>query len=382
MIPGRFQQGIPSWQTREQGLLAPYAMFSRLSAGREHSEASHPYRSPFQRDRDRILHSSAFRRLSGKMQVFTGDMGVYHRTRMTHTQEVASIARTIGRVLRLNEDLIEALALLHDIGHPPFGHCGEDALNACLKNFGGFSHNRFALELVHRIEQRYTPYPGLNLTKEVLAGQQHRSDKGSEQTPLLEVQIVDAADSLAYDAHDLDDALKLGLLQWNQLDGLELIRRALHRSQLARASSETQRQMLVHALIDLQVDDLLEESHRMLSECGDLDCQAICEIGLRIRMNLPIEQEKRELERFLFDNVYRHPKLIEMRHRAATRLSQMYHLLVAYPQRLPVRFQQYAARHGIELAAGYYLAGMTDHFCDDQYTRLVELGRDRADDWA
>lgn len=382
MTFGKFQQGIPSWQSREQGLLASYAMFSRLSVGREHPEPVHPYRGPYQRDRDRVLHSSAFRRLSGKMQVFTGDMGIYHRTRLTHTQEVASIARTIGRVLRLNEDLIEALALLHDIGHPPFGHCGEDALNICLKNFGGFSHNRFALELVHRIEQRYTPYPGLNLTQEVLAGQEHRSDKGSPTTPLLEVQIVDAADSLAYDAHDLDDALKLGLLNWQQLDGLPLIQRAFHRSQLARASSETQRQMLVHALIDLQVDDLLAESQRLLAECQELDHQAVQEIGLRLGMTLVIEQEKKELERFLFDNVYRHPKLIEMRHRAATRLSQMFHLLVAYPHRLPARFQQYASRHGVELAAGYYLAGMTDHFCDDQYTRLVELGRDHADDWA
>ena len=332
MTFGKFQQGIPSWQSREQGLLASYAMFSRLSVGREHPEPVHPYRGPYQRDRDRVLHSSAFRRLSGKMQVFTGDMGIYHRTRLTHTQEVASIARTIGRVLRLNEDLIEALALLHDIGHPPFGHCGEDALNICLKNFGGFSHNRFALELVHRIEQRYTPYPGLNLTQEVLAGQEHRSDKGSPTTPLLEVQIVDAADSLAYDAHDLDDALKLGLLNWQQLDGLPLIQRAFHRSQLARASSETQRQMLVHALIDLQVDDLLAESQRLLAECQELDHQAVCKRSVCDWVwTLVIEQEKKELERFLFDNVYRHPKLIEMRHRAATRLSQMFHLLVAYP---------------------------------------------------
>lgn len=377
-----FQQVVPSWQSREQVLLASYAMQSRYSAGREHPEPVHPYRGPYQRDRDRILHSSAFRRLSGKMQVFTGDMGIYHRTRLTHTQEVASIARTLGRVLRLNEDLIEALALLHDIGHPPFGHSGEEALDECLHAFGGFSHNRFALDLVYRIEQRYTPYPGLNLTKEVLAGQMHRSNKESDATPLLEVQIVDAADSLAYDAHDIDDALKLELLHWSQLEGLALIQRALRRSQLTQASADTQRQMLVHALIDLQVDDLLEESVRLLGECQGLDHQAVCEIGLRLSMTPTIEQEKRELERFLFDNVYRHPRLIEMRQRASTRLSQMFHLLVAYPQRLPGRFQQEASRHGVERAVGNYLAGMTDHFCDEQYTRLVELGRDRADDWA
>src|SRR5918995_1602314 len=162
---------------RESVLLAPYALHSADCRGRKHDEAEHPYRGPFQRDRDRIVHSSAFRRLSGKMQVFTGDMGDYHRTRLTHTHEVASIARTLGRTLRLNEDLIEALALFHDIGHPPFGHAGEDALNECLVECGGFSHNRFALTLAEELESRYAAFPGLNLTYEVLEGQATRADK-------------------------------------------------------------------------------------------------------------------------------------------------------------------------------------------------------------
>ncbi len=169
--------GIPAWQVRENLILASYALHSRFSTGRVHEEPPHPYRGPFQRDRDRVLHSAAFRRLSGKMQVFTGDMGDYHRTRLTHTHEVASIARTIGRTLRLNEDLIEAMSLLHDIGHPPFGHCGEDVLDECMHDYGGFSHNRFALELVENLEQRYTSYAGLNLSFEVLEGQQHRTNK-------------------------------------------------------------------------------------------------------------------------------------------------------------------------------------------------------------
>src|SRR5205085_6019792 len=147
------------------------------SRGRKHAEAKHPYRGPFQRDRDRIVHSAAFRRLSGKMQVFTGDRGDYHRTRLTHTQEVASIARTIGRALRLNEDLVEALALLHDIGHPPFGHAGEDALAECLAGHGGFSHNRQALIIVEELERRYRRFPGLNLTRETLAAQATRTAK-------------------------------------------------------------------------------------------------------------------------------------------------------------------------------------------------------------
>jgi dGTPase len=372
---------IPHWQSREALLLAPYAMHGRDSLGRQYAEEPHPYRSPYQRDRDRVLHSAAFRRLSGKMQVFTGDMGDYHRTRLTHTHEVASIARTIGRVLRLNEDLIEALALLHDIGHPPFGHCGEDALDACMRAEGGFSHNRFALELAQRLEQRHTPFPGLNLTAEVLGGQEHRTKKESPRTPLLEVQVVDAADSIAYDAHDLDDALKLGLLQWNQLRGLALVERALG-GQPAVPCDDPRRQILVHSLIDLQIEDFLQSSRHILSEVHDLDASAARDLGIRLGLSVSLESEKRELEDFLFQQVYRHPRLIEIRSRAATRLTQLFHSLVAYPQRLPERFQQMVLKRSPTIATGYFLAGMTDRFCDDQYTRVVELGREQADDWS
>ena len=169
--------GLQTIAAREAVLLAPWAMRSVDSRGRKYPETEHPYRGPFQRDRDRVVHSSAFRRLSGKMQVFTDDMGDYHRTRLTHTHEVASIARTIGRALRLNEDLIEALALFHDIGHPPFGHAGEDALNNCLADCGGFSHNRYALTIAEELEVRYQSFPGLNLSHEVLESQATRIDK-------------------------------------------------------------------------------------------------------------------------------------------------------------------------------------------------------------
>ena len=187
MIDPTEQGGAPrsAWvDHRESMLLAPWAMHSCDSKGRKHPESDHSYRGPYQRDRDRILHSSAYRRLSGKMQVFTGEMGDYHRTRLTHTQEVATIARTIGRVLGLNEDLIEALALMHDIGHPPYGHAGEDALDECIADEGGFSHNQFALTIAEEIEIRYQEFPGLNLTYEVLAGQQKRIDK-TDTTCLL-----------------------------------------------------------------------------------------------------------------------------------------------------------------------------------------------------
>ena len=231
---------------RERAILASYAMHSADSAGRRYPEATHPYRGPYQRDRDRILHSAAFRRLSQKTQVFTGEMGDYHRTRLTHTLEVSSIARTIARALRLNEDLVEALALAHDLGHPPFGHSGEDVLNECLRNDGGFNHNAQALRICELLETSYREFPGLNLTREVLEGQQQRSNKhrptianGGENeradSPLLEVQVVDAADSIAYDAHDADDALELGLLGAEQLLEVPLWRRGARARRAADA---------------------------------------------------------------------------------------------------------------------------------------------------
>jgi len=373
-----------AWQTREERLLAPYAMFSRLSTGRRYAEPLHPYRGPFQRDRDRILHSAAFRRLSGKMQVFTGDMGDYHRTRLTHTHEVSSLARTIGRYLRLNEDLIEALGLLHDIGHPPFGHCGEDALQECLVAFGGFSHNRFALDLVENLEQRYTTTPGLNLTNEVLAGQTHRTDKTRKGDPLpppLEVQVVDAADSIAYDAHDVDDAIKLGLISFQQIYGLPIVRRAIESADATSARPSNERQLLVHALIDLQIDDFIGHSEQRLAEVAELDAQSVRDVGMELQMSSELESEKRELESFLFENVYRHPRLLDMRQRAATRVKQMFKLLSNYPERLPSRFQQRVTKNGIEPTVGQYIAGMTDRFCDETYIQLVELGRAQALDW-
>ena len=219
---------IQSFAEREAILLAPYAVKSADSRGRKFPEPDQEYRSPFQRDRDRILHSSAYRRLSGKMQVFTGEMGDYHRTRLTHTQEVSSIARTIARATRLNEDLVEALALCHDIGHPPYGHAGEDALSECMADIGGFSHNQFGLTIVEEIEIRNPNYDGLNLSIEILAGQTTRIDKNSKgPRPPLEVQLVDAADSMTYDAHDTDDALKLKLVHLEDFREITLVRESL-----------------------------------------------------------------------------------------------------------------------------------------------------------
>lgn len=200
MTGGRHDEdsaGAPDWQQRESLLLAPWAMHAADSAGRVHDEPPHAFRSPYQRDRDRIVHSAAFRRLAHKTQVFTGYHGDYHRSRLTHTLEVTSIARTLARSLAINEDLVETLALAHDIGHPPLGHAGEDTLSELLADEGGFNHNAQALRIVELLEIRYPHFPGLNLSREVLDAQATRKKDGTAPAPLLEAQVVDAADSIA-----------------------------------------------------------------------------------------------------------------------------------------------------------------------------------------
>jgi len=359
---------------REAALLASYAMHSADSRGRRQPEPEHPYRGPFQRDRDRLVHSSAFRRLSGKMQVFTGDMGDYHRTRLTHTHEVASIARTIGRALRLNEDLIEALALFHDIGHPPFGHAGEDALDECLREQGGFSHNRYALTIAEELESRYAAFPGLNLSREVLDGQASRADKATAYAadmvaPLLEVQVVEAADSMTYDAHDTDDAVKLGLVTLAELAQHGLVREAvaLVRQQYADLRDDPLRKAVVHQLIDRQVGDVLDHASQALASAGPVTSEAVRRLPLRIGPSDELAAQKIELERFLYDHVYRHPKLIAVRTQAQERLKAMFSGFVARPELLPPRYQQRASVVGLPRAIGDYLAGMTDRYCDQQY---------------
>ena len=362
---------------REAALLAAYAMRSADSLGRKYREPEHPYRGPFQRDRDRIVHSAAYRRLSGKTQVFTGDMGDYHRTRLTHTYEVASIARTLGRTLRLNEDLIEALALFHDIGHPPFGHAGEDALDECLEKVGGFSHNRFALTLAEELESRYPEFPGLNLTREVLDGQTHRAEKNqpAQLVPLLEVQIVDLADSITYDAHDADDAVKLGLVDLPQLLEIPLVARAAERvAQRGRSlSGKLLRSSIVHELIDLQVTDVLAHSAPNLSTVANSNSHQVRTARILIEPSPAIQAQKRVLESFLFDHVYRHPKILEVRTIAQARLRTMFQSLVNHPDKLPMRFRERIEQFGLERTVGDYLAGMTDRYCDAAYQRLASV---------
>ena len=358
---------------REASLLAGYAFPSARTRGRVYAETEHPYRSPYQRDRDRILHSAAFRRLSGKMQVFTGDHGDYHRTRLTHTMEVASIARTIGRALRLNEDLIESLALLHDLGHPPFGHAGEDVLDDYLKEEGGFSHNQFALTLVETLEQRYPSFPGLNLSRELLDGQRARANKAARTPVLLEVQVVDAADSIAYNAHDLDDAIKLGWIQIEELTEVPLadesVRHAIAMSD--EFPSRLLRQVIVRDLVERQVTSVLNASLAFLSDVGWSTPEEAMASDFKIQPEPEVARLAAGFQAFLYKQVYRHERLLEMRRRAQTQLTELVECLADRPDQIPAHYQYRVEQVGARRAAVEYVAGMTDRFCQQHHEHLV-----------
>jgi dGTPase len=360
---------------REELLLAPYAMRSRDSRGRKHPELPHPYRGPFERDRDRILHCAAFRRLSQKTQVFTGHaLGDYHRSRLTHTLEVTSIARTLGRALHLNEDLIEALALAHDLGHPPFGHAGEETLDRCLRVFGGFNHNAQALRIVEELEVRYPGFQGLNLSHEVLDGQRHRIEKrGDVERSLLETQVVDAADSVAYDSHDPDDALQVGLLTLDDLMQIPMWREAVGRAGKRYAALDTRelRRATVHELIDWQVGDLLEATSERLAR---LRIESVDDVRRAPALVMPgdeLARLKSELESFLHHRVYRHPNLLDHRQHAQDRLRALFDRYAAAPELLPAGFRERTADHGLERTVGDYMAGMTDRFAEQEFERLT-----------
>ena len=364
---------ITSPEARERLVLAPYAMASAASRGRKHPEAAHPYRGPFQRDRDRIVHSAAYRRLSQKTQVFTGELGDYHRTRLTHTHEVASVARTLGRALSLNEDLIEALALMHDLGHPPFGHAGEDTLDECLHDHGGFSHNAHALRIVEVLESRYPEFPGLNLSLEVLEGQAVRvMHDAAEQRPLLEVQVVEAADSVAYDTHDADDALELGLLSLDDLFGISLWAEARRRVAVRSAGLDAAelRRAVLHELIDWQVSDLLARSLVRLAEWQVDSPAAARACPYLVSPSPELAEQKVELETFLHERVYRHAQVLEHRIEAQRFLGEMFAGYTARPELLPDRFRQRVEAAGIERSVCDYLAGMTDRYAHREHRRL------------
>lgn len=362
---------------REAAILAPYAMRSEASAGRRYPEASHPYRSAYQRDRDRITHCAAFRRLSHKTQVFTGDLGDYHRSRLTHTLEVASIARTMARALGLNEDLAEALALMHDIGHPPFGHAGEEVLDERLSDHGGFNHNAQALRIVERIEIRYPNFPGLNLSREVLEGQQRRSHKGDPESraeqALLEVQVVDAADSIAYDAHDADDALELGLVTLDDLSEIRLWREAAQRTTARHAglSNLQLRRAVIHELIDTAVSGMVQLAEARIDERRIQSVNDVRRGPKVVTVPASLVEKKRELQAFLFARVYRHAEVLTQRQTTTAELGALFDHFLAHPHELPAFYLAIADEDGLPRAVADYLSSHTDRSAREAYAEIT-----------
>lgn len=361
---GSSSEVAPRWAQCESSLEA-WAFRSLDTQGRPVPEPPHPYRGPFARDRDRIVHSAAFRRLSGKMQVFTGEMGDYHRTRLTHTLEVSGLARTMAQDLGVNESLVEALALMHDLGHPPFGHTGEQALNACMQGRGGFNHNQQTLRIVETLERRWLPTPGLNLSRELLAGQMSRVQKTSAPRPLLEVQIVDAADSVAYDTHDADDALFLGLITLDDLLETRLWSEASRRfrERHAAVSADELRRGVVHELIDWQVSEILAATRKRIEDLGVDSVEAVQHAPLLVTPREELAEQKLEFERYLFERVYRHPIICQMRNEVLAKTEALFHSLLAEPDRIPWEYRAATAdeaESGLHRAAADYLASQTD----------------------
>ena len=361
------------WKDRERQLLAGWAMHAADSAGRVHDEPPHHFRSPYQRDHDRIVHSAAFRRLAHKTQVFTGYPGDYHRSRLTHTLEVTSIARTLARALSLNEDLVETLALAHDIGHPPLGHAGEDTLSELLADEGGFSHNTQALRIMELLENRYPRFPGLNLSREVLAAQMARCPEGRGHARLLEAQVVDAADSIAYDTHDADDAVELGFVELDELLELPIVAAAATRvrDRQGPLDGDELRRAVLHDLVDRQVVELVQ---RVRGELERLRVRTVADVlaaGGIVAPSPETARDKAELERFLFQRVYRSEPVMAVREPAQRRLSELFDWFCRNPEAMPGGFQKRARHLGVRRSVADYIAGMTDRYLEREHARRL-----------
>jgi len=367
----------------EDQRLAPYGLHSKDSRGRSYPEDEPEYRTAFQRDRDRILHTTAFRRLEYKTQVFIIHEGDYYRTRLTHTLEVAQIARTVARALGANEDLEEAICLAHDLGHSPFGHSGEVALARLMKDLGGFDHNKQSLRIVTELEQRYPDFPGLNLTWEVREGiVKHESeydtadaaDYNPDLRGHLEAQIANAADELAYTAHDLDDGLRSGMITPAMLEGntlWEILAESIGwRGPLL---DDLTRHRLIRRLIGIEVSDLVTATDQRLRESGVRSVEELQRLAYNvIGYSEDMHRRNRQLKDFLYANMYRHHRVVRMAVKAERIITDLFTAYRAEPAMLPRHVQTSIETRGLERTICDYIAGMTDRFALQEHDKLFD----------
>lgn len=364
-------------------ILAPYATHARDSKGRLHPDSEPDYRTAFQRDRDRIIHTTAFRRLEYKTQVFINYEGDYYRTRLTHTLEVAQTGRTIARALGANEDLVEAISLAHDLGHPPFGHSGETTLNQMMKDHGGFNHNRHSFRIVTEIEERYPTFPGLNLSWEVLEGMvKHEtaydisdaSDFNPELRGSLEAQITNVADELAYTAHDLDDGLRSGMIEPAMLSGMALWEMITEGLGLEwRSLDDLSRHEIIRELIGIDITAMVRSTHQRIEASGVKSLLELQSLPYNvIGFDDDMRKKNDELKAFLYQNMYSQYRVVRMQKKAERVLSELFKAYAAEPTMLPKHFQDLIEIKGLERTVCDYLAGMTDRFAVEEYQKLFD----------
>ncbi len=374
----------PELERLEEQQLAPYACLSKYSKGRLYPEDEPDYRTVFQRDRDRILHTTAFRRLEYKTQVFFNYEGDYFRTRLTHTLEVTQIGRTIARALGANEDLVETICLAHDLGHSAFGHSGETTLARLMRDFGGFDHNKQSLRIVTILEKRYPDFPGLNLTWEVREGiVKHESEydiaDASEYNPELrghlEAQIANVADELAYTAHDLDDGLKSGMITPQSLEGVALWEILLESVGIQKNNfDELARRRLIRRLIGLEVSDLVYQTNMRLKESNVRSVEELQGLPYPvIGFSEDLHRRNRQLKDFLFTKLYRHYRVVRMAVKAERILIDLFSAYTGEPSTLPQHIQDQIQEFGLERTVCDYLAGMTDRFAIEEHKKLFDL---------
>jgi len=367
----------------EDERLAPYAMRSSRSRGRRYPEQEHDLRTRYQRDRDRVIHSSSFRRLEYKTQVFVNHEGDNYRTRLTHSIEGAQIGRTVARVLGLNEELIECLVLGHDLGHTPFGHSGERAMAELMKDHGGFEHNRQTLRILEELERREEAFPGLNLTWEVREGIiKHRPDADAAapaeyapgESPTLEAQLTDFVDEIAYNNHDIDDGLASTMIALEEIRGVRLFREA-HDAVLAQhrnGDASIVRHQVVRRVIDRCASDLIATTLATLERERVRSLEDVRARPRLVGYTPEMAEAVRELKAFLFKNLYRHYRVVRMGDKAGRILRDLFQSFAAEPAQLPPHYQARLAQDGVFRVVCDYIAGMTDRFALDEHRKLFD----------